>query len=102
MLGKATVRDAYVLNDQGTALSLQPSAQVEPFTAFFVPSKRGYAPTSAVAVDYDATQAEVVGLQSVPTPTPASAAPRYNLSGQRVSRDYRGIVVEQGRKLLVK
>ena len=102
VLGKATVRDAYVLNDQGTALSLQPSAQVEPFTAFFVPSKRGYAPTSAVAIDYDATQAEVVGLQSVPTPAPASAAPRYNLSGQRVSRDYRGIVVEQGRKLLVK
>lgn len=29
-------------------------------------------------------------------------APRYNLNGQRVGNDYRGIVVQEGRKVLVK
>ena len=28
--------------------------------------------------------------------------PRYNLAGQRVSKDYRGVVVEQGRKIIIK
>ena len=28
--------------------------------------------------------------------------PRYNLAGQRVGKDYRGVVVEQGRKIIIK
>ncbi|MBR3472157.1 MAG: hypothetical protein IKH22_06175 [Prevotella sp.] len=27
-------------------------------------------------------------------------APRYNLSGQRVGRDYKGVVIRKGRKVI--
>ncbi len=40
-------------------------------------------------------------LQSISTAEHISA-PRYNLSGQRVGKDYKGVVIENGRKVLKK
>ena len=51
VMGATTVMNAYVLNDDGSTLSLKSSAQVQPFTSFFMVSKRGYAPSSAVTID---------------------------------------------------
>lgn len=41
------------------------------------------------------------GIEAVRTST-ADTHQRYNLAGQRVDNDYKGIVIENGRKLLVK
>lgn len=42
----------------------------------------------------------VTGIESVPAESPAdSAAPAYNLNGQRVSGSYKGIVIKNGKKV---
>lgn len=42
------------------------------------------------------------GISNVENETPDPDAPRYNLCGQRVSKDYKGIVVSAGRKFVSK
>ena len=102
VMGQTIVMNAYVLNDEGTALSFKTSAQMKPFTSFFMVTKRGYAPSSAVTFDVDETQALPDGIMNVSSEKSSQRGSRYNLAGQRVDQGYRGIVVENGRKILVK
>jgi len=99
VLGKTTVKDVYILNDAGTAFTLKSSADMKPFTSFFMVTKRGYAPSSDVSFEFDATQEASNSIADVYAETQSD---RYNLSGQRVNPGYRGIVVEKGRKILMK
>ena len=100
VMGQATVQDVYVLNDSGTTLTHMRSAQMKPFTSFFTPTKRGHTPSSDINLVYDASQQVETGIHATSEAT--TDTPRYNLSGQPVSQDYRGIVVEKGRKIMVK
>ena len=102
VMGKTTIMNVYVLNDDGTALSLKSSAHMQPFTSFFMVSKRGYAPSSAVTLEVDTSQALPDGIMIVSSETSSQRVSHYNLSGQRVDSGYRGIVIEKGRKILVK
>lgn len=104
VMGQTTIKKVYVLNDDGTALSLKSSVKMEPFTSFFVVSKRGIVPSSTITLDFDSTQEVENGIIDViaSDKTPSEHSYRYNLSGQRVGHDYRGIVVVKGRKILVK
>ena len=99
VMGATTVQDVYILSSN-TTLTHMRSAQMKPFTSFFIPTKRGHAPSSDIQLVYDASHEVESGLHA--TPEAAANAPRYNLAGQRVGQDYRGIVVEKGRKMLVK
>ena len=44
----------------------------------------------------------VNGIAEIISTSDTTSAPRYNLQGQRVGQNYRGVVVEEGRKLIVK
>lgn len=99
VMGKTTIMNVYVLNDDGTALSLKSSAHMQPFSSFFMVSKRGYAPSSAVTLEVDTSQALPDDIMNISFETSSHC---YNLSGQRVNHGYRGIVIEKGRKILVK
>ncbi len=52
-------------------------------------------------VTVNATFESSTGIESINVDGGSDAA-RYNVNGQRVSRDYRGIVIENGRKRMVK
>lgn len=45
---------------------------------------------------------DVTGIENVTSDRANAPSVRYNLSGQRVQKDYKGIVVENGHKVLVK
>ena len=99
VMGATTVQDVYILSGN-TTLTHMRSAQMKPFTSFFIPTKRGHAPSSDIQLVYDTSQQVESGIHA--TSEAVANAPRYNLAGQRVGQDYRGIVVEKGRKTLVK
>lgn len=42
------------------------------------------------------------GISSLQNETPDDVKPRYNISGQRVGENYKGIVIENGKKLFIK
>lgn len=48
------------------------------------------------------TDQVVTGISRVVTPAASAAAPIYNLAGQRVSKTYKGVVIQNGRKYLQK
>ena len=45
---------------------------------------------------------DVAGIQSVLSEPAAASSPVYNLSGQRVSGDYKGVVIRNGKKVVVR
>lgn len=47
-------------------------------------------------------EAEVTSVKAIEAAKAAEDAPTYNLSGQRVSKSYRGIVIKGGKKYIVK
>lgn len=47
-------------------------------------------------------EAEVTSVKAIEAAKAAEDAPAYNLSGQRVSKSYRGIVIKGGKKYIVK
>lgn len=78
----ATVK--FVFNVTATAAGTEPS----------------YTLASAEGTLHDVLTA-ISAPQTAATATPAPAA-RYNLAGQRVGSDYKGLVIENGKKILVK
>lgn len=67
-----------------------------------IPAKKGYLViTSANAKAFYALN-EATGITVVEKNGLASDAPRYNLAGQRVGADYKGIVISNGRKYINK
>lgn len=48
------------------------------------------------------TDQVVTGISRVVAPAASAAAPIYNLAGQRVSKTYKGVVIQNGRKYLQK
>ncbi|MCD7713395.1 MAG: acetylxylan esterase [Prevotella sp.] len=53
-------------------------------------------------MDFFKAHLTTAGISNVASALPEKASARYNLSGQRVSSGYKGIVVENGKKALVK
>ena len=51
---------------------------------------------------YEYDDATAISTLSIDAGTPHPHAPRYNLNGQRVDNTYKGIVIQGGRKYLVK
>lgn len=68
------------------------------------------AETSTVSIEKKGYLVYVLGgvktgigsVQTAAVPVLRTDAPRYNLAGQRVGNDYRGIVIQNGRKFVVK
>lgn len=42
----------------------------------------------------------VLGIHEIPTASPQNDSPVYNISGQRVGKDYKGIVIRNGKKTI--
>ena len=51
--------------------------------------------------DYDGVGVAVSGVEDINAAQPCSGR-RYNMMGQPVGQDYKGLVIEDGRKILVK
>ena len=45
---------------------------------------------------------EVTGIQDVQSERSAASSHRFNLSGQRVGNDYKGVIIQNGKKILAK
>lgn len=70
----------------------------KPFRAFFLHKKTASAPAAYMIV----AEEEVSGISSVEIQTKSNDDAYYNLRGQRVSADYKGIVVRKGRVVISK
>ena len=107
VMGKTTVKNVYVLNDEGTAFSLKSSVEVLPFTSFFMISKRGYSPASTVSFSYDGSR-EAEGITAIDTPEAQDSqlipAQWYTLEGQKLNGvpTRKGIYLRNGKKVMVK
>ena len=113
----------YVLTDlkasDGTSAStdaatLYALATVDGVTAFYpvkknspIPAKRCYLEvksTSAKAAFYSlgTNFGETTGISSVENKVENADAPVYNLAGQLVGKDYKGLVIKNGKKFVIK
>lgn len=45
---------------------------------------------------------EVTAVDSIQTETKVADAPLYNLAGQKVGKDYKGVVIQNGKKFILK
>lgn len=69
-----------------------------------IPAKKGYLKlASASAKSFFSFDDETTGIKGIENGTVAEEnAPLYNLAGQRVSKDYKGVVVKNGKKFFNK
>lgn len=68
-----------------------------------VPAFKGYLELSASsAKDFFSLDGEADGINNIEVTTDLKNAARYNLAGQRVDSNYKGIVIVNGKKVLIK
>lgn len=99
----ATVTNAYTINDDGTAFILNNPAAAKPFSAYFKPrsaEETGSAKLS-IGIEGDDNGAST-GIVSIIPQKEEDGTPAYNLSGQRVEKSFKGIVIRNGKKFLNK
>ena len=73
-------------------------------TGVTIKAFRGYftgAFSSSRSIDIDLGDGSVTGISKIQTET-SNDAPVYNLNGQRVGTDYKGIVIQNGKKVIKK
>ncbi len=109
--GKATSTDASASTD---AVTLYALSTVDGVTAFYpvkknsaIPAKRCYLEvksTSPKAAFYSlgTNFGETTGISSVENKVEKADAPVYNLAGQLVGKDYKGLVIKNGKKFVIK
>lgn len=109
--GKATSTDASASTDVVTLYAL---STVDGVTAFYpvkkdspIPAKRCYLEvksTSPKAAFYSlgTNFGETTGISSVENKVEKADAPVYNLAGQLVGKDYKGLVIKNGKKFVIK
>lgn len=112
--GTATSTDASASTDAATLYAL---STVDGVTAFYpvkkgsaIPAKRCY--LEVVKQDASASNAaffslgtnfgETTGISSVENKVEKADAPVYNLAGQLVGKDYKGLVIKNGKKFVIK
>lgn len=92
---QAASAERYMLNNDGTAFTIQPNVRVSSFRAFFKPLKEQHAQTLTIVTD------ETSGIsETLSTKSPASTA-LYNLQGLRIAQPKRGIYIKNGKKVVV-
>lgn len=67
----------------------------------FTIGKRDLAKTSALNFNGVIVNTTITGITNI-TAEKAQNGVRYNLAGQRVSKDFKGVVIENGKKMIVK
>lgn len=93
-----TAKTIYVLAKQGDVCGFYPLASGET-----LPANKGY-----IKISNPSTAKSVYGLHETTTgihhvvKADARSGARYNLTGQRVSDTYKGVVIENGKKFVVK
>ena len=109
--GTATSTDASASTDAATLYAL---STVDGVTAFYpvkknskIPAKRCYLEvksTSPKAAFYSlgTNFGETTGISSVENKVEKADAPVYNLAGQLVGKDYKGLVIKNGKKFVIK
>ncbi len=109
--GTATSTDASASTDAATLYAL---STVEDVTAFYpvkkasaIPAKRCYLEvksTSPKAAFFSlgTNFGETTGISSVENKVEKADAPVYNLAGQLVGKDYKGLVIKNGKKFVIK
>lgn len=104
VMGNTTVKDVYVLNNEGTALSLSLSAEIPPFTSFFMVTTRGYVPSSSISLDFDDTPI-ASGIHNVTShKEDVNDGKWYKLDGQQLSGKpmQKGVYLFNGKKVIIK
>lgn len=110
--GTATSTDASTSTDPATLYALSTVGDV---TAFYpvikgskIPAKRCYlevkstSSSNAAFYSLGTNFGETTGISSVENKVEKADAPVYNLAGQLVGKDYKGLVIKNGKKFVIK
>lgn len=110
--GTATSTDASTSTDPATLYALSTVGDV---TAFYpvikgskIPAKRCYLEVKSTSASNAAFYSlgtnfgETTGISSVENKVEKADAPVYNLAGQLVGKDYKGLVIKNGKKFVIK
>ncbi|MBW0032666.1 hypothetical protein V7T14_15355 [Segatella copri] len=105
--GKATSTDAATLYALATVNDLTAFYRVKKDPKIPIPAKRCYLEVksdSANAAFYSlgTNFGETTGISSVENKVEKADAPVYNLAGQLVGKDYKGLVIKNGKKFVIK
>lgn len=93
---------AYILDTAGNKFEFNANGTVSPFTAYFV-ARNSQAASALTSLGIAINGGMTTAIKSVTTATAtAGNDAEYNLSGQRVGKDYRGIVIKNGKKIIRK
>lgn len=113
--GFSTSTDASASKD-GTSTTLYALATVDGNTAFYpvklaspIPAKRCYlevvkdaSASKAAFYSLGTNSGETTGISSVENKVEKADAPVYNLAGQPVGKGYKGLVIKNGKKFVIK
>lgn len=109
--GTATSTDASASTDAATLYAL---STVEDVTAFYPVKKASAIPAKCCYLEVKSTSpkaaffslgtnfGETTGISSVENKVEKADAPVYNLAGQLVGKDYKGLVIKNGKKFVIK
>ena len=100
---KYVPQNSYVLQNGTSGLGFYKVADADKIkiTSFRAYATFTYAAGSRDFLDID-FNGDITGIKDVKTQLEDSNAPIYNLSGQRVGNDYKGVVIQNGKKFVVK
>lgn len=87
-----------MLNADGTKFELTDNPTYQSFRCCFLPTYGATYKLSALTIKEEATTA----IQTIQSSAPDTADACYNISGQRVSPHFKGIVIHNGKKVVKK
>lgn len=94
---KPTYAKAYMLNEDGTKFVLSDAPAYQSFRGCFVPTYGATNLPAVLTITGDPT-----GIKTIQVSGAKTNDGYYNLAGQRVGDDYKGIVIHNGKKMLRK
>lgn len=95
-----TTLPAYILNTEENNFVYSNSGKATPFSAYFV--DRNHTSNSLSSFGIIFGNGEATGIKSIINNMPIGNTAEYNLSGQRVDKDYKGIIIKNGKKIIRK
>ena len=94
---KPAYSKAYMLNEDGTKFVLSDNPKYQSFRGCFVPTYGATNLPTALTIKGTPT-----GIKTIQTSGAKTEDGYYNLAGQRVGDDYKGIVIHNGKKIIKK
>lgn len=101
-MAQSNVTNAYTLNSDGNAFNLAATATASPFTAYFTAQASGSLPQS-LSIGIEGQETTPTGIDTIKAEAETeNNTPKYSLTGQRVGNSYKGVVIQNGKKIINK